>query len=359
MTSPHDEAPPAAQDAKGPVRRFEASEWRKIIARYTGADAVRSFRQVIVTLGLLAIALWFAHWLMTGTAPWTSPLMIPLIVGLLTRTFIIMHDCSHGSFLPWSKANDTVGFITGVITFTPFAQWRREHAIHHASAGDLDHRGFGDITTLTVEEYEKLSRFGKMRYRWYRSPFVLFGVGPLHLMILQRFKLNGPATGAKQQWNIWMTNLGIVGLTWIFVLVAGWKSVFLIYYPSMYLAGAFGIWLFYVQHQFEEAYWERGREWDYASAAITGSSYLRLPTWMNWFTGHIGLHHVHHLGPKIPNYRLKRAHEENPIFAAAPVLTFKTAWRTLRLTLWDEANKRMIGFREYRQMQRMGSGQAA
>ncbi len=341
----------------GPIRRFEASEWRKIIGRYSGPDAIRSMRQVVVTLGLLCAALWVAHWLM-GRAPWAAVLMILPITGMLTRTFIIMHDCAHGSFLPWNKANDTVGFVTGVLTFTPFAQWRREHAIHHASAGDLDHRGFGDITTLTVEEYGKLSRFGQLKYRMYRHPFVLFGIGPLHLMLLQRFKLNGPATGAKQQWNIWMTNFALVGLTWLFVLVAGWKSVFLIYYPAMYLAGAFGIWLFYVQHQFEEAYWERGQQWDYATAAITGSSHLRLPGWMNWFTGHIGLHHVHHLGPKIPNYRLKRAHEENPIFTEAPVLTFWTAWRSLRLTLWDEANKRMIGFRDLRRMQRHAAPQA-
>ncbi|MBK7905889.1 MAG: fatty acid desaturase [Gemmatimonadetes bacterium] len=341
----------------GPIRRFEASEWRKIIGRYSGPDAIRSMRQVVVTLGLLCAALWVAHWLM-GRAPWAAVLMILPITGMLTRTFIIMHDCAHGSFLPWNKANDTVGFVTGVLTFTPFAQWRREHAIHHASAGDLDHRGFGDITTLTVEEYGKLSRFGQLKYRMYRHPFVLFGIGPLHLMLLQRFKLNGPATGAKQQWNIWMTNFALVGLTWLFVLVAGWKSVFLIYYPAMYLAGAFGIWLFYVQHQFEEAYWERGQHWDYATAAITGSSHLRLPGWMNWFTGHIGLHHVHHLGPKIPNYRLKRAHEENPIFTEAPVLTFWTAWRSLRLTLWDEANKRMIGFRDLRRMQGHAAPQA-
>jgi len=345
-------------ETAGPVRRFEASEWRKIIARYTGADAIRSLRQVVVTLGLLVGGLFLGYWLM-GRAPWATVLLIVPLGGLLIRTFVIMHDCAHGSFLPWPKVNDTVGFITGVLTFTPFAQWRREHAMHHASAGDLDSRGVGDISTLTVAEYEALTRWQKLKYRVYRHPFVLFGIGPLHMMILQRFRLNGPATGGKQQWNIWMTNFALVGLTWLFVLVAGWKSVFLIYYPAMYLAGAFGIWLFYVQHQFEEAYWERGQHWDYATAAITGSSHLRLPGWMNWFTGHIGLHHVHHLGPKIPNYRLKRAHEENPIFTEAPVLTFWTAWRSLRLTLWDEANKRMIGFRDLRRMQGLSGPHAA
>jgi omega-6 fatty acid desaturase (delta-12 desaturase) len=243
-----------------------------------------------------------------------------------------------------------VGFITGVLTFTSYAQWRREHALHHASSGDLDRRGYGDVTTLTVTEYEALSKFEKFKYRLYRHPFVMFGVGPLHMMILQRFRSPGLATKEKQMWSVWMTNIALVALVSIAVLAFGWKSVFLLYFPAYYLAAAGGIWLFYVQHQFEEAYWERGKEWDYATAAITGSSHLRMPPILNWFTGHIGLHHVHHLGPKIPNYKLKAAHEENDIFKEAPVLTLRTAFKTLRLTLWDEARGKMIGFREYREL---------
>jgi omega-6 fatty acid desaturase (delta-12 desaturase) len=335
-------------------RRFEASEWRAIIARYTGPDVVRSLRQVVVTLTLLIGALVLGYWLMER-AWWATALLIIPTAGLLIRTFVIMHDCSHGSFLPWPRANEVIGFITGVLTFTPFSQWRREHAIHHASSGDLDRRGVGDVTTLTVAEYQALSRVERFKYRLYRHPFVLFGIGPLHMMIIQRFRLPGLTSGAQQQWNIWLTNIALVGLAAIFGMTFGWKAVLLLYVPSYYLAAAGGIWLFYVQHQFEEAYWERGREWDYATAAITGSSHLRMPAVLNWFTGHIGLHHVHHLGPKIPNYRLKRAHEENPIFEEAPVLTLKTAWRTLRLTLWDEANQRMIGFRELRQLTRSPS----
>jgi acyl-lipid omega-6 desaturase (Delta-12 desaturase) len=242
---------------------------------------------------------------------------------------------------------------TGVLTFTPFQQWRRDHALHHASSGDLDRRGHGDIATLTVAEYKALTKFGRFKYRLYRHPFVLFGIGPLHMMILQRFRAPSLATGAKQIWNVWMTNIALVALSALFVLTFGWKVVFLIYFPAYYLAAAGGIYLFYVQHQFEEAYWERGKEWDYATAAVTGSSHLQLPAILHWFTGHIGLHHVHHLGPKIPNYRLKAAHEENAVFQVAPVLTLRTAFKTLRLTLWDEANGRMIGFREFRQMQRV------
>lgn len=328
------------------------TDWRSIIAKYATADVRESLWQVSITLFLLIAGLVFAYQLM-APAPWASALLVLPLAGLLIRTFIIMHDCAHGSFLPWPKVNDTIGFITGVLTFTPFQQWRRDHSLHHASSGDLDRRGHGDINTLTVAEYQALSRFGRLKYRLYRHPFVLFGIGPLHMMILQRFRGPSVATGAKQIWNVWMTNIALVALSALFVLTFGWKVVFLIYFPAYYLAAAGGIYLFYVQHQFEEAYWERGREWDYATAAVTGSSHLQMPAILHWFTGHIGLHHVHHLGPKIPNYRLKAAHEENPVFQVAPVLTLRTTLRTLRLTLWDEASGRMIGFREFRQMQRV------
>jgi len=340
------EAPAATSTA-------DASDWRAIVARYAGPDTVRSLWQVVVTLTLLISGIGLAYWLMPR-APWATALLVAPIAGLLIRTFIIMHDCAHGSFLPWPKVNDTVGFLTGVLTFTPFAQWRREHAIHHASSGDLDRRGYGDVTTLTLAEYKALTRFGQFKYRLYRSPFVLFGIGPLHMMILQRFRAPSTATGAKQLWNVWMTNAAIAGLTAIALVAFGWKLVLLVYLPSMYLAAAGGIWLFYVQHQFEEAYWQRHGEWDYATAAVMGSSHLKLPWILNWFTGHIGLHHVHHLGPKIPNYRLKKAHEENAIFHAAPVLTVWGACKTLRLTLWDEDAGRMIGFRELRHLPRAG-----
>jgi acyl-lipid omega-6 desaturase (Delta-12 desaturase) len=328
------------------------TDWRSIISKYATADVRESLWQVAITLFFLIAGLVFAYQLM-GPAPWASALLVLPLAGLLIRTFVIMHDCSHGSFLPWPKVNEAIGFVTGVLTFTPFQQWRRDHALHHASSGDLDRRGHGDIATLTVAEYQALTKFGRFKYRLYRHPFVLFGIGPLHMMILQRFRGPSLATGAKQIWNVWMTNIALVALSALFVLTFGWKVVFLIYFPAYYLAAAGGIYLFYVQHQFEEAYWERGKEWDYATAAVTGSSHLQLPAILHWFTGHIGLHHVHHLGPKIPNYRLKAAHEENAVFQVAPVLTLRTAFKTLRLTLWDEANGRMIGFREFRQMQRV------
>jgi acyl-lipid omega-6 desaturase (Delta-12 desaturase) len=325
-----------------------STDWKAIVSKYAGPDVRVSLWQLFSTLFLLFSAVYIAFWLM-DYAWWASALMVIPIAGLQTRTFIFMHDCAHGSFLPWPKANDAVGFITGVLTFTPYQAWRREHAIHHASSGDLDRRGWGDVTTLTVAEYQALSRWGKIKYRVYRNPIVLFGVGPLHLMVLQRFRfMPSEAAGAKQLWNIWMTNAAMVGLAIIAYMVLDWRSVWLLYVPGFYVAGAVGIWLFYVQHQFEEAYWERNKTWDYATAAITGSTHLKLPAVLNWFTGHIGLHHVHHLGPKIPNYKLKKAHEENPVFQEAPVITLKTAWKSLRLALWDEERGRMVGFRELR-----------
>lgn len=333
--------------------QISSTDWRAIVARYTGPDTRVSLWQVSTTLLLLVAAMVFANELL-GVAPWVAALFVIPLAGLQGRLFVIMHDCAHGSFLPWPKVNDAIGFIAGVLTFTPFQQWRREHALHHASSGDLDRRGYGDVTTLTVAEYRALSWFGRLKYRLYRHPIVLFGIGPLHLMVLQRFRGPSLASGAKQIWNVWMTNIALVALTVLFGITVGWKLVLLIYYPAFYLAAAVGIGLFFVQHQFEEAYWERGTNWDYATAAITGSSHLRLPAILNWFTGHIGLHHVHHLGPKIPNYRLKAAHEENPVFQAAPVLTLRTAIRTLRLALWDEERGRMIGFRELKQLQPAG-----
>lgn len=324
------------------------SNWRETVARHAGPDLRLSLWQLFSTLFMLGSAVFIAYWLMEY-AMWASLLMILPIAGLQTRTFIIMHDCAHGSFMPTKEANDAVGFITGVLTFTPYQQWRREHAIHHASSGDLDHRGYGEISTLTVAEYTALSKWGKLKYRLYRNPLVLFGLGPVHLMVFQRFHfMMTREGGTKQVWNVWFTNIAMVAVALILIVVFDWRSVWLLYVPAFYIAGAAGIWLFYVQHQFEDAYWERNKTWDYATAAITGSSYLKLPPILNWFTGSIGLHHVHHLGPKIPNYKLKQAHESNPVFQEAPVLTLTTAWRSLRLALWDEERGRLIGFRELR-----------
>jgi acyl-lipid omega-6 desaturase (Delta-12 desaturase) len=266
---------------------------------------------------------------------------------LLVRTFIIMHDCAHGSFVSSKRATSLIGWITGVLTMTPFGQWRRDHAMHHASSGDLNRRGHGDVETLTVREYTALSRGARLRYRLLRNPFVLFGLGPIHFVLTNRIPPRGDAPATRQAaTSVWSTNLAILVAIVAASLWIGWRAVFLIYAPAMYLAAAAGIWLFYVQHQFEGTYWKEHADWDYATAAIRGSSYLKLPAVLHWFTGSIGLHHVHHLGPRIPNYALKRCHEENAVFQDVTVITLAQSVRTLRLTLWDETRQQLVGFRD-------------
>ena len=327
------------------------SDWRKVVARYQGSHVGRSLFQLVTTVGLLVVTLVVMH-RMLHVAPWVTALLVLPAAGFIIRTFIIMHDCSHGSFLPWPKVNDAVGFVTGVLTLTPYSQWRREHALHHASSGDLDRRGNGDVTTITVREYLALGGWERFRYRLFRNPAVLLGLGPLHMMVLQRFRSRGVATGTKQLWNVWMTNVAIAGLIATLVIAAGAQSLLVIYLPAYYLATMAGVWLFYVQHQFEDAYGESHENWDYATAAVQGSSYLRLPRVLQWFTGSIGLHHVHHLGPRIPNYMLQRAHDENPIFHKAPVMTIRQGVRAMWLTLYDEQARHMIRFKDLRRKQK-------
>ena len=329
------------------------SDWKGIVARYQGADVLRSLFQLISTLALLVATLWVMQWAM-GRHTWVIVVLALPAAGLFVRTFIIMHDCAHGSFLPWPKVNDAVGFLTGVLTLTPFYQWRRDHALHHASSGDLDRRGYGDILTLTVSEYLSRTSWGRLRYRVFRSPAFLLGVGPLQMIVLQRLpRKDEKAVKGRQIASVWSTNVAIAGLVTTFILLLGFKSVVFVWLPIFYIAAAAGILLFYLQHQFEDAYWEQHKNWDYAEAAVMGSSYFRLPAVLQWFTGNIGLHHVHHLGPRIPNYRLQKAHDENPLFHAAPVMTMRETWRCFRLTLWDEQQRRLVRFRDVRD--RLGS----
>lgn len=328
-----------------PVSQAGTHDWRAIVARYQVPVVRHALFQLVSTMLLLALgyyamyrALEWSYWL-------TLALALPT-AGLLVRTFIIMHDCSHGSFLPWRRVNEAVGYVTGVLTMTPFGQWRRDHALHHATSGDLDRRGHGDIDTLTVHEYLARPASQRLKYRLYRNPLVLLGLGPLHLMVGQRFRPRSKATGDKQIRSVLWTNVGILVGGALFSWWIGFAAFLMVYLPTIYLAGAAGIWLFYVQHQFEDTYWEEHREWDYATAAIAGCSYFKLPGVLNWFTGSIGLHHVHHLGPRIPNYRLQRAHDENPFFHRVHVVRLPEAVRALRLTLWDEEQQKLVRFRD-------------
>ncbi len=327
------------------IKQAARPDWRAIVSRYQRPDPRRAATQMATTFIPLAAAFYLMY--RSLALPYWTTLLLAIPAGcLLVRTFIIMHDCAHGSFFPWKRANTIVGWITGVLTMTPFSQWRHDHSLHHASSGDLDRRGHGDVETMTVREYSALSRGGRLRYRLIRNPLVLFGLGPIHWVLTNRIPPRGDAATERQRASVWATNAVILALFAAVALWIGWRAVFLIYTPAMYLAAAAGIWLFYVQHQFEGTYWKQHAEWDYATSAIRGSSYLKLPAVLRWVTGSIGLHHVHHLGPRIPNYALKRCHEENALFHDVTILTLAQSVRTLRLTLWDETRQQLVGFRD-------------
>jgi omega-6 fatty acid desaturase (delta-12 desaturase) len=267
--------------------------------------------------------------------------------GFLLRTYILFHDCTHGSFLPSKRANAWLGIVLGLIVYSPFHSWRHNHAVHHATSGDLDRRGVGDVPTLTVAEYNALPWHKRLGYRLFRNPLVMFGFGPIWAMIVApRFVPRGIRPRIRR--SIIATNVALTvivgGLCW----VIGWQAFLLVQLPTAWLAGSAGVFLFFVQHQFEDAYWESTEEWSYADAALQGSSYLKLPKVLQFFTGNIGVHHVHHLSARIPNYNLQRAHDANPIFHEVPTLSLWDGIRTVRLKLWDEDRGRLVTWAQAR-----------
>ena len=330
--------------------KLDANNWRAVVAHYQKADIRRAVTQIFTTLLPLGAMLYVMYLSLAWSYWLTLALAVPT-AGFLVRTFIIMHDCGHGSFLPSQKWNNLVGWVTGVLTATPYSEWRHEHAIHHATAGDLDRRGHGDIATLTVDEYLARGTWGRLCYRVYRNPFTMLVFWPVYLMLGQRIPGRLKSSGSPKTSSVWSTNLGIAVVITALAMVIGLQSVLLVYLPVGYIAAGAGVYLFFVQHQFDQAYWEHHSNWDYATAAIMGCSYFKLPLVLRWFTGNIGLHHVHHLAPRIPNYNLQRAHNENAIFHQAPTITLAQSVSMLRLALWDEGQKRMIGFGDLREVQ--------
>lgn len=320
------------------------TDWRAVVAPYEVADNRRAGWQLATTLGPLLLVSWLAwHALSRHVA-----LAVPLILvgaGLLVRAFIIQHDCGHGSFLSASWANDLIGRLCSLLTFTPYQAWRRDHAVHHATAGNLDHRGTGDIRTLTVNEYLALPLLRRYWYRIYRHPLGLFVIGPFyHFVLAQRFTFGLPRRLRRERLSVHVTNLALVLFYGWLAVSLGWRPLVLVLVPMTVIASSAGVWLFYVQHQFDEAYWQHQPDWSYREVALQGSSYYKLPKILQWFTGNIGLHHVHHLSPRIPNYRLQQCHNENPIFHQALTMGLIDSLRTIPLALWDEANQRLIRF---------------
>ncbi len=265
--------------------------------------------------------------------------------GFLMRTFIVFHDCTHGSFTPSRRLNTWIGRICGLLVLTPFRWWRRSHAVHHGTAGDLDRRGTGDILTLTTAEYRALPRWGRLRYRLLRSPFVLFGLGWMLIFVLAQ-RVVSPKARPEIRNSVLATNVCLVLVVAGACLLVGWREYLLLQVPPVFVAGSVGIWFFYVNHQFEDTYWQRSGEWSYADAALAGSSYLNLPGLLRFFSGNIGYHHVHHLSPRIPNYNLRAAHAAHPAFRDVPEISLADGLRATRLKLWDERRGRLVTFAE-------------
>lgn len=322
--------------------------WQTIVARYAQPNALRSIWQIVNSL-VPFIALWVAMVYSLRVGYWLTLLLSIPAAGFLVRLFIIFHDCTHGSFFKDNRANELVGNFIGLLVFTPFAQWKRDHSIHHATAGNLDRRGTGDVPTFTVSEYLEMPWYKRFGYRIIRNPLILFTVGSfIDFVVLQRFHTN--TAGKKEILNVIWTNIMLTAIITILCVTLGWQTFLLVEVPVMLFASSAGVWMFYVQHNFDGTYWERHEQWQFFEAGIAGSSFYKLPAILNWFTGNIGYHHIHHLSPRIPNYKLPQAYRENPIFQIKP-LTFRRSLKSLQYRLWDEQQKMMVGFnvlRNYR-----------
>lgn len=324
--------------------------WKQAIGKHHEPSLRKSIWQVVNSLipylalcGLMIWALDVSYWLTLALAVAAA--------GFMIRLFIIFHDCGHGSFFRSRRANHFWGFVTGVLTFTPYHQWRQKHALHHATSGDLDGRGIGDIWTLTVQEYVEAPRWKRIAYRLFRNPFVLFVLLPLYLLLIhQRFPSR--AVGRRERLGVHWTNGAILGVVVLMSLTIGLKAYVLIQLPVMMITGAVGLWLFYVQHQFEGVYWQRRRNWGFTEAALNGSSFYKLPRILQWFSGNIGFHHVHHLSPRIPNYNLERCHQAVPLFRRVKPITLLSSLRAFTYRLWDEQRGKLIGYRHLRDFRR-------
>lgn len=328
----------------------DTAAWKKIVLEYQKPSTARALWQIINTLGSLALV-WYLMYLSLPVSIWLVVPLAMLAGAFLVRIFIIFHDCGHGSFFKSRLANDLVGFFTGLLTFTPFYQWRWDHAIHHATSGHLDKRGTGDVWTMTVQEYLESSRWKRFAYRLARNPFVLFVIAPVVvLMIKQRFP--SPGANKRERESVQLMNLAILGMAIGLSAIFGVGPYVLIQLTAMAVAGGAGFWLFYVQHQFEGVYWEREDEWDYATAALQGSSFYKLPRVLQWFSGNIGYHHIHHLSAKIPNYNLERCHKAHLMFQGVKPITLLSSLKSLKFRLWDEARRKLVGYRHLKELRR-------
>ncbi len=334
---------PPAQDTPETAR-----EWLRHLAKYRDPNLFQSLFELFVTLapffGLWALAWWslsYSYWLTFG---------LSLLNGVfVVRLFIIQHDCGHASYFKNRRTSDWVGRFLGIITVTPYAVWRHAHNVHHSTSGNLDRRELGDINTITVDEYRARSKFGRLKYRLYRHPIVMFGLGPSYMFLLiNRFPAGMTRLGAKYWISAMGTNAGILAALAVIVYFGGWMPLLLIFLPSTIMGATLGIWMFYVQHQFEDTYWDRDENWDMHTAALEGSSHYALPQPLQWLTGNIGIHHVHHIYARIPFYRLTEVLRDYPVLKDAQRLTIRESFASVKMRLWDEKTRTLMSIAEVR-----------
>ena len=352
MTKPNvgPQSHPQANPSSSETSRVTPAEWKQIVAKYQQPSLWRANWQIVSTF-VPYVALWAIMYWSVSYSWWLTVPLAALAGAILVRVFIIFHDCGHGSYFASKKANDVVGFITGLFTFTPFCHWRWQHSLHHASAGDLDRRGVGDIWTMTVQEYLESSRWKRFAYRLARNPIVLFVIAPIYLFMFEQ-RIPSIKANRRERNSVWWMNAAIAVKVVVMSLIFGFKVYLILQLMVMAIAGAAGIWLFYVQHQFEDVYWERREDWDFTAAALQGSSFYKLPKILHWFSGNIGYHHIHHLSSRIPNYHLALCHRSHSLFQDVKPITLLGSLKCLNLRLWDEQRGKLVGYRRIKEIRR-------
>jgi len=340
-----------------PTRPRDLRHWTKALAPYREPRLARGLAELAVTAAPFAV-LWGLMWLSLEHGYWLTLLLAVPTAGFLVRLFMIQHDCGHGSFFRRRWANDWLGRALGVVTLTAYDHWRRRHAVHHATGGNLDRRGVGDVRTLTVAEFQGLPARRRLAYRLTRHPLVVLGVGPVHVFVLKHRLPSAWRTADRDAWrSVLGTNLAIAGLAAAASALVGWREFLLVQAPVTWLASTIGVWLFFVQHQFEGTSWEREGDWTFHAGALAGSSHLDLPPVLRWFTANIGVHHAHHLSSRIPSYRLGEVLRDHPELRGANRLTAWDSLRGMRLALWGEADKRLVSFGEARRLEHGRDGE--
>jgi omega-6 fatty acid desaturase (delta-12 desaturase) len=316
--------------------------WQQVVMKYNFPDTGRSIWQLVNSV-IPLLGIFVLMYLSLDISYLLTLALAVLASGFMVRVFIIFHDCGHRSFFKSERANQITGFFTGLFTLTGFVKWQRSHNAHHATVGNLDKRGEGDVMTMTREEYENASKRKKLFYRLYRNPLIMLGIGAPYIFIIQN-RFFSKRSGKNEKWNIVFTNIVLAIIIAGISLLIGFKAFLMIYLPVLYISSILGTWLFYMQHQFEGVHWYRQGDWDYPTVALKGSSYYKLPGLLKWFSGNIGFHHVHHLSPRIPNYKLEECNNDNPIFSDISPVKIKESLRSLKLRLWDEEQGKLVGF---------------